>query len=71
MPLFRQGRGGVLSALQIGNKNLLNIGIAEHLGEAFGALVSGVAEQRIGRVGSFVRVPHEEDRAHCLRMSLC
>ena len=71
MPLFRQRRGGLLSALQIRNKNLLNIGIAEHLGETFGALVSGIAEQRIGRVGDFVRVAHDEDRAHGLRMALC
>jgi hypothetical protein len=71
MPLLGQGRGGLLSPLQIGDKDLLNIGISEHLGQTFGALVSCVAEQRIGRVGYFVRVPHDEDCAHGLCMALC
>ena len=71
MPLLSQGRGGLLSALQVRDKNLLDIGIGEHLGETFGALVSGIAEQRIGRVGNFVRVPHNEDGAHGLRMRVC
>jgi len=46
MPLLGQRRGGLLSALQIGDEGLLDIGIGEHLGETFGALVSGIAEQR-------------------------
>jgi len=73
MPLLGQRRGGLLSALQIGDKDLLDIGIGEHLRETFGALVSGIAEQCIGRVGDFVRVPHDEYRAHglCLCMCVC
>jgi hypothetical protein len=71
MPLLGQRRGGLLGALQIRDKNLLNIGVGEHLRETFGALVSGIAEQRIGRVGDFVRVPQDEDRAHGLCMALC
>ena len=71
MPLFRQRRGGLLSALQIGDKDLLDIGVGESLGETFGALVSDFAEQRIGRVGDFVRVAHDEDRADGLCVCLC
>jgi len=70
MPLLGQRRGGLLSALQIRDKDLLNIGVGQHLGETFGALVSCVAEQRVGRVGDFVGMPHDEDRAHRLGMSL-
>jgi len=64
------GCGRLLRTLQIRRKNLLDIGISEHLRQTFSAPVSFLAKQRIGRIGNLVRMSHQKNRAHTLGMRM-
>src|ERR1700680_4259457 len=68
MQLLGQGCGGLLCALQIGRVDLLDVRVRERFCEAFRSSVSRLAQQGIRFIGHLVRMAHQKNGAHALRV---
>ena len=66
MQLFRERRGRLLCALQVGREDLLNARVGERVRQALRAPAPGLTERGVRFVGNFVRVADEKNGARGL-----